>query len=144
MNMTQKSPETTYQLNLEGRPANAPVLFAYLVNHAGETIDAQPLNDKGIFKFATDTDEHHGARVFLAPEMPDKNKRPNVDELREFNAYEPVSKTDPRSKITLIDSIPIQLWPKWPLCFCRVRGRVEKTFCYWLKDPFCFTGPVHP
>ncbi len=133
--------DMTFQLNPEGRPSDAPALFAYLVNPDGNTIETQSVGEKGAFKFKTKTESLHGARILIAPEMSDKNKTPTLEELRDFNAYEPALRLDPKSKVQQIASIPIEFWPKWPLCLCRIRGRVEKDFCYWLKDPFCFGLP---
>lgn len=136
--------ELTYHLNPEGRPADAPPLFAYLVNPNGETIETQSVSEKGVFRFKSKPESLHGARVLLAPEMPDKDTSPTLDDLRDYNAYEPALKSDPKSKLQQIESIPTEIWPKWPVCFTRVRGRVEKDFCYWIKDPFCFTAPFLP
>jgi hypothetical protein len=136
--------EMTFQLNPEGRPSEPPALYAYLVNPNGETIETQSIGEKGIFKFKTEAESLHGARILIAPEMPDKNKRPTLENLREFNAYEPALKLDPKNKLQQVASIPVEFWPGWPLCLCRIRGRVEKDFCYWLNDPFCFSFPFLP
>ena len=143
MKMTQMN-EMTFQLNSENRPADAPPLFAYLVNPDGDTIETQSVGEKGAFKFKAKAESLHGARILIAPEMPDKNQQPTLEDLRDFNAYEPVLKLDAKSKVHQIASIPVELWPRWPLCLCRIRGRVEKDFCYWIRDPFCFGGPFQP
>lgn len=150
--------EMTFQLNSEGRPTNAQALFAYLVNHHGDTVETQTIGEKGIFKFRTGARALHSSRILIAPELPDKSRQPTLDELRDFNAYEPTLKLDPKLKVQFISPVPAELWPKWPLHFCRIRGRVEKDFCLWLKEPFpvppfpgfpvphpyCFTLPVCP
>ena len=143
MKMTQMN-EMTFQLNPEGRPAEAPALFAYLVNPDGNTIETQSIGEKGLFKFKTKAESLHGARILVAPAMPDKNQYPSLEDLRDFNAYEPALRLDAKSKIQQIASIPVEFWPKWPLCLCRIRGRVEKDFCFWIKDPFCFGAPFLP
>jgi len=136
--------EMSFQLNLEGRPADAPPLIAYLVDHHGHALETQSVGEKGMFKFKATPEAMHGARLFVAPEMPDKSMHHTVEDLREFNAYEPALRLNSKDKIQAIAAIPIEYWPKWPLCICRIRGRVEKDFCYWLKDPFCFSLPFHP
>ena len=136
--------EMSFQLSPEGRPADAPALFAYLVNPDGDTIETQNIGEKGLFKFKAKPESLHGARILIAPEMPDKNPTPTLEALRDFNAYEPALRLDAKSKIQVVASIPVDYWPKWPLCLCRIRGRVEKDFCYWIKDPFCFGAPFLP
>ena len=142
MKMSPQNPmsdmsELTFQLNSEGRPNDAQALYAYLVNRDGNTIETQSIGDKGVFKFKTGARAFHGSRILIAPEMPDKSRQPTIDDLRDFNAYEPMLKVDPKLKVQSISPVPAELWPKWPLCFCRIRGRVEKDFCLWLPDPFC-------
>ena len=105
--------ELTYQLNPEGRPADAPALFAYLVNPNGETIETQSVSEKGVFRFKSKPESLHGARVLLAPEMPDKDTSPTLDDLRDFNAYEPALKSDPKSKLQQIESIPTESPAAW-------------------------------
>ena len=141
---TTKMRAMTFQLNSEGRTSEQPPIFAYLVGADGNTLETQSLNEKGAFRFKAESDSPHGARILIAPELPDKNLAPTLDDLREFHAYEPMLRFDPKAKIQQIDSIPAELWPKWLLCRCRVRGRVEKDFCYWLQDPFCFGVPWLP
>ncbi len=143
MKMTQMN-DLSFQLNLEGRPADAPPLFAYLVNTNGDTVETQSLGEKGILKFKTKTESLHSARILIAPAMPDKDQTPTLDQLREFNAYEPVVQFNAKDKIQQFASIPADLWSKWHLCLCRIRGRVEKDFCYWIKDPFCLNLPFLP
>lgn len=130
-----------FELNLENRPAEAPALFAYLVDASGRTIETQSVSAKGTFQFTADAKTLHRGRLLLAPEMPDKAPRPTLEELRDFGAYEPALRFDPRKKVQQIAAIPTELWPRWPLCLCRVRGRVEKDFCFWIRDPFCISDP---
>ena len=108
MNTTQMT-EMTFQLNPEGRPTDAPALFAYLVNSDGDTIETQPIGEKGLFKFKTKAEALHGSRLLVAPEMPDKSPRPTLEELRDFNAYEPALRLDPKSKLQAIAAIPAAL-----------------------------------
>lgn len=137
-NPTSDMPDLTFQLSSEGRPTDAQALYAYLVNNDGNTIETQSIGDKGVFKFKSRGRSLHASRILIAPEMPDKSRQPTLDELRDFNAYEPMLKVDPKLKVQNISPVPTELWPKWPLCLCRIRGRVEKEFCLWLRDPFCF------
>lgn len=137
MNPTSDMTEMTFQLSPEGRPTDAQALYAYLVNNDGNTIETQTIGEKGVFKFKTGARALHASRILIAPEMPDKTRQPTLGELRDYNAYEPMLKVDPKLKVQPVNPVPTELWPKWPLCFCRIRGRVEKDFCLWLKDPFC-------
>jgi len=143
MKMAQMN-EMTFQLNPEGRPSDAPALFGYLVDANGETIETQSIGEKGVFTFKTKTGSMHATRLFIAPEVPMKDGQATLEELRDFNAYEPALNLSPKSKVQPVAAVPTELWPKWPLCSCRVRGRVEKDFCYWLKDPFCYGAPFLP
>jgi hypothetical protein len=144
MKMTQMH-NMAFELNLEGRQPEHPPLFAYLVGANGATLETQSLGEKGNFKFKAKPELLHGARILIAPEMPDKNPSPTLDDLRALNAYEPALKLDPKAKVQQIASVPTELWSKWRFCLCRVRGRVEKDFCYWLPDPFCPGFPFpHP
>jgi hypothetical protein len=148
-NPTAEMSEMTFQLSADGRPTDAQALYAYLVNNVGDTIESQSIGEKGVFKFKTGMRALHSSRILIAPELPDKTRKPTLDDLRDFSAYEPMVKVDPKLKVQHISPVPAELWPKWPLCFCRIRGRVEKDFCLWLKDPFCFQPfqqycPPHP
>ena len=140
MKMTQMH-NMTFELNSEGRKPEHPPLFAYLVGANGATLETQSLGEKGTFKFKAKPESLHGARILIAPEMPDKNPNPTLNDLRDLNAYEPSLKFDSKAKVQQIASVPIELWPKWHFCLCRVRGRVEKDFCYWLPNPFCLGFP---
>ncbi len=140
MKMTQMH-NMTFELNSEGRKPEHPPLFAYLVGADGAILETQSIGEKGTFKFKAKPESLHGARILIAPKLPDKNPNPTLDDLRDLNAYEPSLKFDSKAKVQQIASVPIELWPKWHFCLCRVRGRVEKDFCYWLPNPFCLGFP---
>lgn len=67
------------------------------------------------------------ARLFVAPlKRVAETKTPTIALMERIRAYEPVWKYRPRERVTELAPIPGDVWRIWPLCRCRVRGRVIK------------------
>lgn len=66
-------------------------------------------------------------RLLIGPSFDGKREAPpSLHSLQQMDAYEPDWRFEPGRTSYELRPIPEILWPHWPLCFCRVRGRVVK------------------
>ena len=118
-------------------------LVAYVVDDQGQLVQKQSIDSKGGFAIPNADQLHHGVRLFIAPELPD-NPSPSLQDLLDVQAYEPVIPRRAKDDFIRLLPVPELIWPYWKWCFCRVRGRVVREFCFSWPFHFCFQLPVCP
>jgi len=116
----------TVEIQFEGTPEKAIEIEAYLFDRAGALLASAPFG-KGQAQFALDQ-VPKGARLFIGPSQAALQRpgKPSLAMMQRLDAYEPGWNYDPNCEIYQLPPIPDFHWPHWPLCRCRVRGRVVK------------------
>lgn len=67
-------------------------------------------------------------RLFIAPASDKKIEQVNsIEELENFMPYEPILQTDSQGNFSILQ-VPSSISQFWPLCNCRVMGKVSKWF----------------
>ena len=117
-------------VRLEGGGAPPSELTGYLFDARGALIASAPLRD-GSLDFDAPAESLARARVFVAPEAA-AGAAPTVESMRRLAAYEPALRLQP-GRVELL--IPSDVFGRWPLCLCRVPGRVVR--------PIEIRGEVH-
>ncbi|MFN0035296.1 MAG: hypothetical protein ACKVUS_09520 [Saprospiraceae bacterium] len=134
---------TKFFLEQDANSGQQPLL-AYVVDGQGQLLEKQAIHAKGGFEIPNAEHLHHGTRLFIAPELPD-NPKPTLQNLLDIQAYEPlIPKRLGKDGFKKLLPVPELLWPFWLWCFCRVRGRVVREFCFPWFFNFCFQLPVCP
>ena len=114
------------EIKLEGNPEKPIEIEAYLFDRAGTFLASAPFQN-GQARFALD-EVPEGARLLVGPQQA-ALKRPGMPTLARMDrldAYEPDWTYEPDREIYQLAPIPDHHWPHWPVCSCRVRGRVVK------------------
>lgn len=110
----------------EGKPETPIETTLYAFDARGRLLGSSPLKE-GQAQLQLPDDQARQARLFVAPTArAAEEKTPTVATLQRLGAYEPMWKYDPRARIHELAPIPRGVWEVWPLCRCRVRGKVIK------------------
>ena len=111
------------KVEFEGKPEAELDVSAYLFDAQGHLIASAPVT-KGTAKLRV---EHmpRRPRLLIGPTSA-REPAPTVPMLERLNAYAPSWRFEPNRAVYELPPIPDFLWPHWPLCRCRVRGRVVK------------------
>lgn len=112
----------TLNLKLEGGAAAPPELTGYLFDARDKLIGSAPLRE-GRLDFDVPSESLARARVFVAPAA-DPAAAPTVESMRRLGAYEPALRLVPGRAVEL--AIPADILRRWPLCLCRVPGKVVR------------------
>lgn len=120
--------------------------FLFLCN--GRLLQQQYLKDNVLeFKFTDSAGGPAGLnidasqlRLFIAPAA-DKaiEKITSMEELENFKPYEPILQTDAQGNFSILP-VPVAISQFWPLCSCRVTGKVSKWFHVgnaWIDRSVC-------
>ena len=125
MATSNEKPRTiTIKTGFEGQRDPALEATAYLFDRAGALIASAPIA-KNEARLSVEG-LSRGARLFIGPTL-DKAERagaPTLSTMDRISAYEPPVRLRPGLDIYDIGKIPELVWPHWPLCRCRVKGRV--------------------
>jgi hypothetical protein len=119
-----KSGQLTIRTGFEGKPKGEIEASVYLFERSGTLITSAPLV-KGEATFALDS-LPRGTRAFVGPAL-DKTERastPSLATMERLSAYEAPIKIERDRSVYELPNVPELFWPHWPLCRCRVRGRV--------------------
>ncbi len=119
-----KSSQLTIRTGFEGKPEGEIDASVYLFERSGTLIASAPLV-KGEAKFTLDG-LPRGARVFVGPSL-DKTERatpPSLTTMERISAYETPIRIRRDLSVYDLPKVPELIWPHWPLCRCRVNGRV--------------------
>lgn len=113
-------------IKFEGAPEKPIEIEAYLFDRGGAFLASAPFV-KGQARFALDINPKD-ARLFVGPQRAALQRAgtPSLAMMERLDAYEPGWNYDPTREIHELSPIPDFHWPHWPLCHCRVRGRVVK------------------
>lgn len=115
----------TISVGFEGQPEKPIPIAAYLFDKAGTLLGSAPI-EKGKAKLSPRR-EAKDMRLLIGPSFDGKREAPpSLHSLEQMDAYEPDWRFEPGRTSYELRPIPEILWPHWPLCFCRVRGRVVK------------------
>ena len=135
----------TFLLELPCAP-QVPIA-AYAVTSDGVIAEKQPIDEKGHFAFTGQVLSK--ASLYIAPDQEGRSAPKVLADLEAMEAYRPVIKGGFRDQVISIRPIPDFLLENWFLCFCRVRGRVVREFCFSIPQfpwgtsrKICFTLPV--
>ena len=123
-NPSGKTGKLTFKVGFEGKPDSDIDTSVYLFDRGGSPI-ASTAVVKGEATFAL-ASLPRGTRVFVGPSL-DKTERagsPSLSTMERLSAFEPAIRARPDLSVYDLGKIPELLWPHWPLCRCRVRGRV--------------------
>ncbi|MEY3240805.1 MAG: hypothetical protein RIR11_2243 [Bacteroidota bacterium] len=127
---------------------NETPTYAYAVNAKGLIVDKQLISKDGEFYFEPKNED--GLRLLIAPEPKGAPIPKSLNDLEKAEAYQPVLRQSVRSKFQEVAAIPSGLASRWIYCHCRVRGKLQKQFCFSFPGlpPFfpnreiCFSRPV--
>ncbi|HET6943499.1 MAG TPA: hypothetical protein VFH89_15205 [Sphingomicrobium sp.] len=111
------------KVEFEGQPEAGLDVSAYLFDTQGKLIASAPVV-KGAAKLRLERMPRR-SRLLIGPKLA-KERAPTVAMLERLNAYAPPWRFEPSRAVYELPPIPDFLWPHWPLCRCRVRGRVVK------------------
>ena len=116
----------TVEIQFEGTPEKPIETEAYLFDRVGAFLASAPFS-KGQAQFALDQ-VPKDARLFVGPTQAALQRpgKPTLATMERLNAFEPGWNYDPTREIYQLPPIPDFHWPHWPVCHCRVRGRVVK------------------
>ncbi len=121
---TEKSRMITIKTGFEGDEGGKADATAYLFDRSGALIASAPVR-KDVATLKVET-LPRGARLLIGPTL-DKTERaepPTISALERLTAFEPQIRFRPDLEIYDIGKVPEFIWPHWPLCRCRVKGRV--------------------
>lgn len=121
---TEKSRTLTIKTGFEGQREGSTEASAYLFDRSGALIaHAAVIKDQAKLTVAS---VPRGARLFIGPTL-DKTERaspPTIATVERISAFEPQVQFRPGLDIYDVGRVPELIWPHWPLCKCRVKGRV--------------------
>lgn len=122
----QRTPSFTVAIGTEGKPETPLDAAVYLFDSAGALIATAPLRD-GKARLTPDR-APRGMRLLVGPALgtDKRDTAPTLATLQGLDAYEPKWRYEPGREAYELGVIPEFIWPHWPLCRCRVRGRVVK------------------
>lgn len=114
------------EIGFEGQPEKPIEIAAFLFDRSGRFVASSPFL-KGRAQFNPEYIAK-GARLFIGPALDktDRSDPPSLATMERLNAFEPGWKIEPGRQKYDLQPIPDFHWPHWPLCKCRVRGRVVK------------------
>jgi hypothetical protein len=120
----EKSRTITIKTGFEGDQGGATDASAYLFDRSGALIASAPVS-KDVAKLTIDA-LPRGARLLIGPtlEKTERAEPPTIAALERLTAFEPKTRFRPDLDIYDIGKVPELVWPHWPLCRCRVKGRV--------------------
>jgi hypothetical protein len=120
----EKSRTIMIKTGFEGDQGGKTDAAAYLFDRSGALIASAPIS-KDVAKLTVEA-LPRGARLLIGPAL-DKTERaepPSISALERLTAFEPKIRLRPDLDIYDIGKVPEFVWPLWPLCRCRVKGRV--------------------
>lgn len=127
--MSERKDQTkpfTIHVGFEGKPEQPIDVSAYLFSSNGDLLASAPLKDGK----ATLAPEQvtRGARLLIGPTLGSdrRDTPPTIAALEALEVYRPKWRFELGRSAYELAPIPDFLWPHWPLCRCRVRGRVVK------------------
>jgi hypothetical protein len=112
-----------FKIEYEGKPDAGLDVSAYLFDTQGNLIASAPVA-KGAVKLRVERMPRR-PRLMIGPTLASE-AAPSVAMLERLNAYAPPWRFEPGRAAYELPPIPDFLWPHWPRCRCRVRGRVVK------------------
>ena len=120
----QKS--VSFRIGTEGKPDKPIDATLYAFDANGELIGSAPVRE-GTVQLDVKPFRLRRARLFVAPTLPEgRAERLTIKTLERLKAYEPSWRFERGRRQYELLPIPEALWPYWPWCSCRVRGRVIK------------------
>lgn len=115
-----------FRIGVEGNPEKPIDATLYAFDAQGELIASAPVREDGA-QLDVEPTRLRRARLFVAPTPPEgRAERPTLKTMERLKAYEPSWRFEKGRLEYELLPIPEILWPYWPWCSCRVRGRVIK------------------
>ena len=116
----------TISVGFEGKPDKPIDVAAYLFDGNGSLLASAPIKDGKATLAAEGVTRR--TRLLIGPALGagERDTPPTLAALEALDAYRPKWRFDPDRSAYELAAIPGVLWPHWPLCHCRVRGRVLK------------------
>jgi hypothetical protein len=119
--------QLTFKVSYEQHPKEEISLIGFLFLCDGLLLDKQFVRE-GVLEFKNANYQTSELRLFIAPAMDKKiEKVSSIEELAAYKPYEPVLRSEAEGRISILP-IPANISIFWPLCFCRVTGKVSKWF----------------
>jgi len=116
----------TVRIGVEGKPEAPLDAAVYLFDAGGALLASAPLKD-GRAKLEPKGPVGRTARLLVGPSLSDRrDTAPSLATLEGLDAFAPKWRFEPGREAYELAPIPEAIWPHWPLCRCRVRGRVVK------------------
>ena len=121
---TEKPRNVTIRTSFENHDGKALDASAYLFDRGGALLASAPVA-KGEARLSVDG-LPRGARLFIGPtlEKTERASPPSLSTMERLSAFEAPVQFQRGTDIYTIPAVPELIWPHWPLCRCRVRGRV--------------------
>ena len=127
-------------VDFDEKPDKPVELTAYVFDRGGRLLEAAQLREgQGTFKLDPATAARSRLLVLPAPTEGRPAPKTLGDALKQ-HAYEVVGHIDPHAGVAKLLPIPKDIWAKWYLRACRVRGRVVKRVQVqgnWVDWPVC-------
>lgn len=115
-----------FKVTFDSKPDPEIESGLYAFDARGKLLASGVLKE-GLAQLQLPEDQFRFARVFVAPtSRVAGEKHPTAATMARIGAYEPVWKFDPKARIQELAPIPSEVWKRWPMCRCRVRGKVIK------------------
>lgn len=123
----KKKQQITFKVGIEGKPDQPIEINGYLFNDQGGVVATEPLHE-GVIRFEVANNLLKKARLFIGPKISEEKlpAKLTMNKLERMQAYEPIWQYEDRKDVYEVKPIPGALWPWWPRCTCRVRGRILK------------------
>src|SRR5437762_601740 len=119
--------QLTFNVSYEQHPKEEISLIGFLFLCDGLLLDKQFVRE-GVLEFKNANYQTGEVRLFISPAMDKKiEKVSSIEELAAYKPYEPVLRAEAEGRISILP-IPASISNFWPLCFCRVTGKVSKWF----------------
>lgn len=122
----------SFSIRLDGTKQAPTELNGYLFDAKDRFIGSKPVNSDGRLDLEVAAESLPRARVFVAPQDA-TIKEPTIESMRRLGAYEPPLRLLPERLHEIL--IPKDIFDRWPLCMCRVTGRVVR--------PIEINGAIH-
>ena len=114
------------KVKLGGDYEKPPEMAAYIFDRKKQLITATPIK-KNSLNFSLEKPSK-GLQLVIGPDFTGdkRNTLPSFDTLRQMQAFVMPGFIDIDRPIIELPEIPPNQWTLWPLCLCRVKGRVVK------------------
>jgi hypothetical protein len=122
----EKKIKLQFNIKFDGKPSEEPSLALYAFDTKGACIAVSPVKN-GQAQLTVSEGAVRRYRVFIAPVLDkERTAKVTIAMLERLCAYEPAWRFIREKPVIDLPPIPQLHWKCWPLCLCRIRGKVVR------------------